>query len=336
MPLELCPTWIEPNDDGVGYYRSKVDVALVKHELARGSSPSEKMMAVADLRAGVDRGDLAIDKVLEIAPLVVADPDERVAQYAVDAASFNANVLDEPLYKAAIRYIERVFGPLAHRLGWIRSKNDSDDKNHLRRTVLAMTAVWDDSLRAQAEKLADKWVADHTGLDNDLVDIALYVAAYRGDAARFDRYLAAAKAATDRQLQQRILRTLGGFRDPALAKRALDLVLDGGFDLRDSLGIIYGVVYSRENRELGWTWVKDHLDAMLAKMRDDEAAGMLAGIAGAYCDPVHRKAAEELVKPRTAKIDGADNYVTRALESSDQCIANLARELPALKAFLKP
>ncbi|HEV7557701.1 MAG TPA: hypothetical protein VGO00_19685, partial [Kofleriaceae bacterium] len=107
-------------------------------------------------------------------------------------------------------------------------------------------------------------------------------------------------------------------------------------DLRDSIGIAFDVIYSRDNRELGWLWFKDHIDTLLAKMRDDEAAGMLSAAAEAYCDPVHRKAVEELVKPRTAKIAGADNYVKRSLETSDQCIANVARELPALKAFLKP
>ena len=335
IAIDRCPTWIQPNDDGVGYYRSKVDVALLKHELARGASASTstKMMSVSDLRAGVDRGDLTVDKVLEIAPLVVADPDDKVAQFGVVAASFRADVLDEPLYQASIRYFERVFGPLAQRLGWARGKNDSDDRNRLRGTALSITARWDAKLGAQAEKLADAWVADHTGLDNDLVNIALSVAAYRGDAARFDRYLAAARKAHDRSEQQRLLGVLGDFRDPALAKRALELVLDGGFDLRDSIGIAFDVIYSRDNRELGWNWFKDHIDTLLAKMRADEGAGLLSGAAEAYCDPVHRKAVEELVTPRVAKIDGADNAVKRSLETSDQCIANIARQLPALKAF---
>ncbi|HEV7554378.1 MAG TPA: M1 family aminopeptidase, partial [Kofleriaceae bacterium] len=333
-----CPTWIQPNDDGIGYYRSKVDVATVKHEFVRGagSSAVEKMLSVLDLRAGVDRGELTIDKVLDIAPMVVADADERVARSAVTAARFRSDVLDEPTYKALHSYYLRVFGPIATRLGWTRSKNDSDDRNELRATALSMTAQWDPKLGAQAEKLADKWVADRTGLDNDLVDLALWVAAYRGDAARFDRYLAAAKAARDHEEQARLLGHLGQFRDPALAKRALDLVLDGGFDLRDSLRMAYGVISSRENHELGWAWFKDHIDVLLAKMRGDEGSWLLAGVAGAFCDSEHRKAVAELVKPRLAKVDGAENYVNRALESDDQCIANVARQLPALKAFLKP
>ncbi len=337
VAIASCPSWIEPNGDGVGYYRSRIDVATVKHEFARGagSTPVEKMMAVMDLRASVDRGELTIDKVLEIAPLVAADPDDKVAQIAVTAAGFRADVLDEPLYQAMIRYYQRVFGPLPQRLGWTRGKDDSDDRNRLRATALAMTARWDRKLGAQAEQLADRWVADRSGLDNELVDLALSAAAYRGDAVRFDRYLDAARKARDRDEQRRPLSNLGGFRDATLARRALELVLDRGFDLRDTIGIAFRVIGSRDNRELGWTWFHDHVDDLLSRMRSDEAAGLLAFAAGIYCDPEHRKAVAELVKPRLTKVDGAENSVTRALETSDQCIANVARQLPALNGFLK-
>jgi hypothetical protein len=113
-------------------------------------------------------------------------------------------------------------------------------------------------------------------------------------------------------------------------------VLDGGFDLRDSRAILWGVIYSRDNRELGIAWFKDHVDQMLAKMRDDEAAGLLSGFAGIACDSDHRKVVAAVVEPRMTKYDGAENYVKRELESDDQCIGNVARQLPALKTFLKP
>jgi len=196
-------------------------------------------------------------------------------------------------------------------------------------------ARWDDVLGKQAEALADNWVATQTGVDNDLVNTALSVAAYRGDAARFDRYLAAAKSARDRETQQRLIWQLGNFRDPQLAKRALSLILDGTFDIRDSAGILWGVLNSRENRDLGLAWVTEHIDEMLAKRRDDENAWFLSGLAGSFCDAARLKAAELLVTPRMAKVDGAEAYVTRSIEASMQCIARVSRQQPALKKFLK-
>src|SRR5262249_36833432 len=64
VEVKSCPTWIVPNDDGVGYYRSKVDSTLVKRELAKGSGAStiEKAMAIVDLYGAVSRDELTVDK----------------------------------------------------------------------------------------------------------------------------------------------------------------------------------------------------------------------------------------------------------------------------------
>ena len=70
-------------------------------------------------------------------------------------------------------------------------------------------------------------------------------------------------------------------------------------------------------------------------MRDDEASWFLSVIAGTPCTAAQRKLAAELVTPRAAKYDGAQAGVARALEQSDQCIAEVARELPALQRFFK-
>ena len=70
-------------------------------------------------------------------------------------------------------------------------------------------------------------------------------------------------------------------------------------------------------------------------MRDDEASGFLGAIAGAFCDATGRAAAAELVRTRAPKYDGAQNAVAQALEGADRCIAEIARELPALQRFLR-
>jgi hypothetical protein len=162
----------------------------------------------------------------------------------------------------------------------------------------------------------------------------LDTATYHGDAARFDQLLAEVRRARDRSEQQRLLRALGGFRDPELAAKALALVTGHELDLRETLGILYGVLGHRETRDLGLAFVTEHLDELLARMRADESTGMLGGLAGAFCDPDRRGKVEALVRPRAAKIDGAQVAVARGLEQSDQCIARVARQLPAIRKFL--
>ncbi|HEX7841631.1 MAG TPA: hypothetical protein VF469_29380, partial [Kofleriaceae bacterium] len=81
-------------------------------------------------------------------------------------------------------------------------------------------------------------------------------------------------------------------------------------------------------------FVEAHADELLARMRDDEAAGFLGRIAGAFCDAERVARIAAVVVPRAARIDGAQAQVTRALEQSAQCIAQVRRQLPALRRFL--
>jgi aminopeptidase N len=338
-----CPTWIILNADALGYYRSTVDPAMVRALLtpssatAKAARPtaSERMMLIEDLSAAVLRDELAIDKMIELAPLIAADPDDKVARSALAAAPIPMNGLDDAMYRAARRWYQQAFQARAKQLGWHRGAKDSEERHELRQQLVPLVASEDPGLTAEATKLADQWLTDRTGLADDLARSALGVAAKHGDAARFDRYLAAATAARDRTEKQRLLGALGSFTDPALASKGLALVLGHELDLRDTLGILFGILAHRETRDLGFAFVTAHLDELLARMRDDEAAGLLGGLAGWFCSPDRKARMAELVVPRAAKIDGAQNQVTRGLEQADQCITLVQRQLPALRRLLK-
>jgi aminopeptidase N len=337
-----CPSWMILNGDAVGYYRSTVDVAMARGLLTANSptarsarpTPVERMMLVEDLRAAVVRDELALDKLLSLVPVVAADPDDKVARSALAAADLPLRGLDDTMYRAARAWYQKAFGARAKRLGWHRGAKDSEELHDLRQAIVPLVAQEDPALSAEATRLADRWLADRTGITDDLAGAALVVAAYRGDAARFDRYLAAAKAARDRDEHERLLGTLGTFANPAIANKSLALVLGNDLDLRDSLGIVFGVLGRRETRDIGIAFVQAHLDELLPRMRDDEAAGFLGGLAGRFCDTERRAAMEALVVPRAAKIGGAQTRVTRALEQSKQCIAHTERQLPALRRVL--
>jgi len=344
VPLATCPSWFVPNQDARGYYRSAVEPKLMqvlldtRSTLVRTAKPTaaEKMLIVSDLRSAVNRGELTIDNVLALTTLVIYDSDPKVAAWATLAASFRADALDDNLYQLALGWYDKAFGPMARRLRWWRLSSDSDERHALRIEIVPMVARRDNALAAAAEKAVDLWLAHKRGaIEDDLVDGALEVAAFRGKAARFDRYLEAAKAATDRTEQRRLLQALGGFVDPALANRALEIVLGTEFDLRDTSGIVARLLGHRETRDVALEFVEKHIGALLPRMRDDEAAWFMGSVAGAFCDADRRRRAAELLAPRTAKVGGAAQAVARGLEKSDQCIAELARELPDLQTFLK-
>ena len=342
IPVAFCPTWILPNAGGYGYYRSHVDfesaVALLKPgaiaNVAKPTAP-EKQMLIADLAAMVKRDELPIDRALPLVAVLVQDRDPAFAVAADEVAPLQSAGFDEPLYKASRAWSVKVYAALANRLGWHRRAGDSDDLQRLRVAALRHVAFWDPATRKEAEKLADRWTTDRTGLDDDLVGTALAAAAYKGDAMRFDRYLAIAKRPRDTSEARRMLSALGDFTDPALVERAHAIVLAKDFDLRDAQNILWSQLALHETRDATLVFLEAYLDELLARLRDDEASWLLGAVAGAFCDRPHRAAAATLLVPRAAKIDGAQNSVTRGLELADHCIAEVARELPALHRFFK-
>jgi aminopeptidase N len=339
-----CPSWLMLNADGVGYYRSVVDPAIARALLtpstaiarAAAPTPAERMMLVEDLRAQVARGELAIDRLLELVPVIAADPDAKVARSAVEAAALPLAGLDDAMDRAARAWLHRTFAARARQLGWLRGASDSEERHELRRAVVPLIARDDPALTTEAARLADRWLADRTGIADDLAPAALAVAAHHGDPARFERTLAATHAARDRTEQAQLLAALGEFTDPELANRALGLVLGRDLDLRDSIAIVRGVLGHRETRDLALAFLAAHLDELLARMRDDESGGFLTALAGAFCDPDRRAEVARLAVGRAEQLDGAADRVARALEQTDHCIARVQRELPTLRRVLEP
>ncbi len=339
IPIAFCPTWILPNAGGYGYYRSRVDVdsaiAMFKAGSPANLTSPEKLMLVADLGAMVQRDELAIDRALPLVALLVQDREPRFAAAAGEVAPLPSAGFDEDLYAAARAWTVATYGPLAKRLGWKRRAGDSDDLDRLRRIALGHVAAWDPVTRAEAAKLADRWTTDRKGLDDDLVSTALAAAAYKGDAARFDRYLAVARKPRDTDELRRMMYALGQFTEPALVKRAHELVLSKELDMRDAQNIIWGQLSVHETRTAALEFLQAHVDEVTSRLRDDEASWLFGEVAEAFCDAPHRDAVAALLTQRATKIDGAQTVVTRGLEKTDHCIAEVAREMPALRRFFR-
>jgi cytosol alanyl aminopeptidase len=336
VPLDACPSRVLVNDGATGYYRSAYTIAEAKKLLGAGLSSPERRSVLQDISAGVDRAEIQIADALGLVHTLSRDKDEKVAASGAGFAGYAfSRELSDEYYAKGKRFVLKELGPLARRLGWKRKKSDSDDVHALRRSVVGWVAgSGDKQLAAEARKLALAWLDGKRDLPDDIVGSVLGVTVRKGDAALFDRVLEAARKATDRREQSRLIRLLGAFDDPAIAAKALAVVESNEFDLRESEAIVYGLLYGRRTREIAWTWIQERLDALLPMMREDGQAGTLAAIAGAFCDQAHRDQAAELVLPRAKKVGGAENAVAAALEGSDQCIVTFARNRPAIEAFL--
>ncbi len=328
-----CPTWLVPNADGDGYYRSTVTGAAPL-PVAR-LTPRERLRAVGEVAAAHDRGDVTVDVVLSTGIALAGERDPRVAAWAGGLLyTARPDLLDDDHHARFLRLQQKVWLTRARQLGWQRRPADDDDTHRLRLTVVGGIAERDRALGAEAVKLAQAALRDPASVADDIAGRALIVAARKGDRALFDQVLAAARATTDRRQRGRLLTTLGAFTDATLAAAARDLLASTDFDQRESRTIMFVQLSHRDTRAAALVWIQAALPTMLAKMREDEAGGVLGFVAGLACDQAQRDELAALVTPLAAKYDGAQHAITQGLEGADRCIARRARDEAAVRRFL--
>ncbi len=235
-------------------------------------------------------------------------------------------------------WLRRHFGPRAHYLGWVPRKNESPDLLRLRETAVPLVAGagQDAALARDARRLAQRWLADRGALPPQVRRIVLETAARTAgkDApALFDRLLAAAIATKDRNERDDLLNALGSFRDPALARRAMDLTLDPRIQAREAVRIVEVAFRRPATRPVALAWLAANHDALAARVPREQQSSF-ATWADGICGGDERAQFVALFATRVADLDAGARRYRQTLEKIDACIAMRRVQEPALNAFL--
>ena len=335
-----CPDWVVVNDGAFGYYHVRYEGDLRQRLQKRARtvlSPEERATLLADVRALVAANAIDVGEALALVPVFVGDSDRFVVYGTLGLLGLTRHdLLPEALLPNYARAVNQLLGPRARALGWREKKGEPLDAKELRPQIVLAVAVdgRDATLTAEAKGLAEQWLARREGVDPDLVNPVLGVAAAHADRAWFDRCVAEARKTTDQNDRRRILTSLGNLRDPALASDALALLLGDSFDLRDTRGLLWGALGHRETREMAYGWVKAHYDALVPRMRDDEKSWLMA-IPSTFCDEAHRSDAKAFFGPRAEKIGGGPRELEKSLERCGLCIDAQRRNRAGVEVFLK-
>jgi aminopeptidase N len=338
LPVAGCPTLLTANDGGLGYYRAAYTPALRQALLQNANQldATELASLASDVEALARRGDVPVEEALALGAQLVAASDSDVALAGLELLDLiDRDVLSPELRNARSERLEALLGARARGLGWRERPADTTDDRRVRPVFVPVAARdgRDATLRAEARRLADAWVAGTGTLDADVASGVLWTAARNGDAALFDRLLDAARTRSTRREREQAIRALGGFIDPALAARARGLLLDPGSDLRDWLPLLTFQLRYAETRTDAYAFLDQNFDALAKRMRDDEIS-QLFRILGVFCDRRMRDDVQARFAPRAAKVDGGPFQLARSVEAIDQCAEVQARVRSGIAAWL--
>jgi alanyl aminopeptidase len=236
---------------------------------------------------------------------------------------------------AYARFVRETFGARAAALGFQPRAGEPADDQLLRPKLLAAVADAgeDAGLRRSAAALARRWLQDRSALPAELAGPVLAIAALDGDAALFETLLAEAKRVTDRRDRRRLMIALGSFRDPALARRALALMMDGDFDVRESVGVLTAAVELEAGRQLAYDYIKENFDALTARLPETYSASA-PRFAKGFCDAGRRDDLERFYAGRSTRFLGGPRILAQTLESITLCSALQAAQRPSVAEFL--
>jgi cytosol alanyl aminopeptidase len=341
---QTCPTWILPNDGETGYYQVAYQDDLLKKVLADHGShltAAERVGVLGDVDSEAAEGEVSASEALALVPEFSKDPDWHVVQAATNiAALLKGESVPSNLRDKGARFIRQEFGERALALGWNAKPGESDDVRLLRQKLVPFVASAgeESELIDEAEKLAREWLATRRGISPDMLESTLRIAAEFGNRDLFNSLRTAAIEERDNHQREVLLEALGSFRNPDLARAAMDLLLSSDIDPRESFyPLLFGPISFLATRDVPFEFVKHNLDALLKRLPrevGEDYAATLPGVGGTFCDTKHRDELDSFFADRVKDYSGGPRTLAQTLEGIDLCIAARKSMAPELTQFL--
>ena len=334
-----CPASLSANAGGAGNYITRYDSALLPKLLAGDYlNAAERMTLLNDLTSLLNAGEIPQGEVLTAAAAFAKSPERQIVRLAQGAVGETRRFLPAGLLPNYARFVQATFGDRARRLGWSAKPGENSDTALERASIVPFVASQGDdtALRDEARRLADEWLKTRKGIDANMVNPALTTAAQFGDRALFDTMAAELHKTTDRQQRGRLLGALGSFRDPAIARAALDMVIHSDIDIRESIALLFGPLDQPETGNLPFEFIKSNYDELLKRLPTGagmDAGAMLPFVAGNACSESSRQAFVSFFGERAPKFTGGQHNYDQVLENIRLCEARKSARGPAIAAF---
>jgi alanyl aminopeptidase len=357
LKAQSCPTWVQANDNAVGYYRvaysNALRAGLTSGNVQQKLSAAERVDLMGDSQALSRTGKMSEGDTLRLVTIFHDDTNRYVLERAITMAKnpLEHLVPDElmPNYR---RFVLQNFQNRAREIGWMPQvlttslaepvvpAGESDDIRLVRSALLEFVSTdgGDEELARGARELTEKWFADRRALPADETEAVLETAAYYGDKGLFDRFLTEFKQTEDSQEHKLILHTLESFRDPAAIQTGMQAVLHADIPFMQGERLLYSGQHWPSTRKLAFNFMKDHFDELAAKRPNgggSDAGAQFSRVGASFCDSESEDELKNFFEPRVSKFVGAPRVLAQTLEGIKSCIANKAAQEPSVEQFLK-
>ncbi len=269
------------NAGGHGFYRTRYDADLLARLTGQvqALSPLERYGLVDDAWAALLAGAVDVGAVLDLVAALGDDDDLSVWQRVIGVLHGLDRLVDDDDRDRFLDLVRSQLGPALERLGADPAPDEPDRVTALRAALFsALGTLGDDATVQQRAELLHGATGDEPAPPTSLVNASVEVLARRGDADRFDDFLARSEAATSPQDRLRYLYALAEFDDAEQFDRLLGLVLTPRVRSQDAAFVLRRAITSPVNGARAWDFLTEHWDELTARVPSNSVARLLEGI----------------------------------------------------------
>ena len=273
------------NAGQAGYFRTLYPEAQVAQ--LRGGfgklATIDQLGLMNDIWALGMAGEQPLSDYLDLAAAVPADAAPELWQEVAGAlGSIDYYYRGDDARQAAFRkYALATLQPVFARLGWEGKAGESEPTKQLRTSLIgALATLGDKAVVAEAQR---RYVAGGDAVPVALRRVILGIVARNADAATWDKLHAQAQAETTPLIKDQLYGLLASPKDPALAKRALELALTDEPGATNSAGMISRV--SGEHPDMAFDFAVAHREQVDKLVDSTSRSRYYPAIGGGSRDP---------------------------------------------------
>jgi hypothetical protein len=341
VSLPKCPTWIDPNVGGYGYYRYSLDEKRWASfaGVIEKQDDNARVAFLNNLWAQVESGSLAPDVLLKVLPAFDSDTSRVVVDTEIDVlGEFNRKIVSSAATAAFAKYVTARLTPHMKALPVAKPGGaaPSEDVVLERRSLFrALGEIANDpATLAEANKLALAWLADPTSVDGDMARVAVTLGSRRVGTERIDALRAAMKSAKNPNDQKTALLALSDFDDAVILDKALDVALTDEVRTQDVALLLLNAVWHPSTERAATDWIVNHWDAIRAKL-PGFLAGRIFWLAGRACTKQEIDETTTFFTAKSADVEGSARPLAEGLEAAGLCRALSEKDGDAVDRFFK-
>jgi aminopeptidase N/puromycin-sensitive aminopeptidase len=335
--LPGCSTWVLTNAGATGYYRTGYQPDAVR-ALAKDAetklSPAERIALQNDIWASVRVGREPVGDYLAFAQGLQTDRNRAVLEDVLGRLNYIGQYVVSDSDRDAYRmWLREFLTPPMKEVGYEPKPGEADEQRTLRARLFNALGYdsRDPETLEQASKIADKALTDPASVDHEIAGVALSLAALNGDAAFYDRVMAALKNPRSPEEYYVYLFTLPQFGDPKLLQRTLDFALSADVRSQDALGVVTSVMGNPAGEQLAWDFVRQHWPE-IEKAGGPFASAQVVGATSVFCDTASRDQVTEFFTAH--KVAAAERTYKQSIERINNCVDLKSQQETKLASWL--